>query len=1033
MVSCAALDPFFQAVTPLGEYMDTLVDSGRCGRDGDSTDYVQFLRTTMVGHSPIRNRLAFYEPVEKLADTVQTVIGLLLRRGMAGSGSTTAWRERNILAMGYEVRREGTMSCSSGGWGVVNNHVNSSVVELSKGRWLLLLDRVGTEAMVHLFLSTSVFLPLRNSCFTQIVGTPLVCLQLPQPVPIVPPAVGALAVSETIRTQKRKLVAENAGAVDNAIGDHVAVEEDEQRSQSLDRSSDQRRALKRQRLAYEAGAALSCDARLSENPGAVCVDTPLDLSSVVIDKGAMLYSHPLLVQHKVKWRFPKSFPLGGSVTPSELIKAIFAKTPLFATSPPSHLLCLAARMLKLHKRFNYRHHLFKRCLAPWQTNPIGSNHSKSSSLADSDAGNMMVIDELPSKAETRADVQLTTVSGGSRAIQHVKLDGTHSAWLGGKHGGAARDIYAALLFWILNDYAMHLIRTFFYVTECSRDRTRLYFFRSDVWTNVTRKAWRSLEAEMYTKKALAEVTAGPGGARMTFGYSHVRLLPKEHGFRAISNLKRSFVLRSRASQRDGGGGGSSNSKRPLHGFTEVPVASTNKVLADSLAALSYVRKIQPHLVGSAISSADDIYTKLKGFKNSTHVKPLLGQSRFFMVKLDIKKAYDTIVQPKLLELLETQLPCDEYVVYKYWLLTLSFGKFRPSYLRQGGLSSKPVSFGDMTRSMSKNSRNVVFGDQSATSYLHMKTICGLIQEHITNNMVSMRSGIWQQKTGIPQGSVLSAMLCNFFYGQLEREHLASLIDPARTLVIRMIDDFLIISTDQSLAMALLERMYQGVPEYGCELNKAKTLTNFEATVGGQRIDLATGATFPWCGMLFDERTLDVSVDYSRLAQAGVLGVALGGRAVQVADFVLGHKLSIALRLRMHKLYMDCSFNSRLTVLRNLYQNFLLCGMKMHSICQQLPPAGRHDGVLAKVVWDMVSLGTTLLRTRCGNSSIPLADVTWLGLHAFHVTLRRKQARYSQLLARLHSAMSLPKYSQMTRRLGTVINSAANETVLSIAY
>ncbi|KAJ2004544.1 hypothetical protein GGI04_002577, partial [Coemansia thaxteri] len=132
MVSCAALDPFFQAVTPLGEYMDTLVDSGRCGRDGDSTDYVQFLRTTMVGHSPIRNRLAFYEPVEKLADTVQTVIGLLLRRGMAGSGSTTAWRERNILAMGYEVRREGTMSCSSGGWGVVNNHVNSSVVELSK-------------------------------------------------------------------------------------------------------------------------------------------------------------------------------------------------------------------------------------------------------------------------------------------------------------------------------------------------------------------------------------------------------------------------------------------------------------------------------------------------------------------------------------------------------------------------------------------------------------------------------------------------------------------------------------------------------------------------------------------------------------------------------------------------------------------------------------------------------------------------------------------------------------------------------------
>ena len=36
---------------------------------------------------------------------------------------------------------------------------------------------------------------------------------------------------------------------------------------------------------------------------------------------------------------------------------------------------------------------------------------------------------------------------------------------------------------------------------------------------------------------------------------------------------------------------------------------------------------------------------------------------------------------------------------------------------------------------------------------------------------------YQQVVGIPQGSVLSSLLCSFFYGDLEKNHLKFIDDP----------------------------------------------------------------------------------------------------------------------------------------------------------------------------------------------------------------------------------------------------------------
>lgn len=144
---------------------------------------------------------------------------------------------------------------------------------------------------------------------------------------------------------------------------------------------------------------------------------------------------------------------------------------------------------------------------------------------------------------------------------------------------------------------------------------------------------------------------------------------------------------------------------------------------------------------------------------------------------------------------------------------------------------------------------------------------------------------YQQVVGIPQGSVLSTLLCkyasfrltlppvcaythisaSFFYGQMERSELSFLSDPSCCLL-RLVDDFLLITTNRTLAERFLTKMLTGHPEYGCFVSGEKTLVNFDTSLGGsQPIKKAEeGGGFTWCGYLIDDSTLEVRYDYTRM-------------------------------------------------------------------------------------------------------------------------------------------------------------------------
>jgi telomerase reverse transcriptase len=72
----------------------------------------------------------------------------------------------------------------------------------------------------------------------------------------------------------------------------------------------------------------------------------------------------------------------------------------------------------------------------------------------------------------------------------------------------------------------------------------------------------------------------------------------------------------------------------------------------------------------------------------------------------------------------------------------------------------------------------------------------------------MGKQFYKQKVGIPQGSVVSTVLCNIFYAHLEKKKLPFLED-VDGLLLRLIDDFLFVTMNKQHAIQFLQHMHDG--------------------------------------------------------------------------------------------------------------------------------------------------------------------------------------------------------------------------------
>ena len=432
------------------------------------------------------------------------------------------------------------------------------------------------------------------------------------------------------------------------------------------------------------------------------------------------------------------------------------------------------------------------------------------------------------------------------------------------------------MYYVFDSLLIPLIKTNFYVTESSTHRYEVFYFRHDVWRHIAEPAFSQLKKSMFQEIGPVEASASLDARRL--GFSHIRLLPKGDKVRPIMNLRR------RQMRRNGSRilGPSINSiLGPVHTvlrYEKVIDFPTRNEHASLQIQTDYSQDNHAERLGSTLFSVSDMYERLKTFKESLDMG---GKPRnLYFAKLDVKSAFDTIPQEAVVKLMQSIPSEAEYAVTKHaevypgerTLLqpnktaTRTIRRWHSTALKKSDDNSFMAR---LTHSLANEKKHTVFVDGVALKHHNADALLALLADHVQRNLVKVGKKYYRQKQGIPQGSVISSFLCNYFYADLEKQHLGFLIGPD-TLLMRLIDDFLLISLEKAKATQFVQTMHRGVPEYGVSISPEKTLVNFDMQVDGVSVSkIQPGKGFPYCGTVINDRTLDITKDRDRVISKGL--------------------------------------------------------------------------------------------------------------------------------------------------------------------
>ncbi|KAJ2892715.1 hypothetical protein MKZ38_009438 [Zalerion maritima] len=639
------------------------------------------------------------------------------------------------------------------------------------------------------------------------------------------------------------------------------------------------------------------------------------------------------------------------------------------------------------------------------------------------------------------------------------------------------EILNEFLYYLFDSLLIPLIRSNFYVTESNAHRHKIFFFRHDVWKYVAEPAMRGLKDRMFEEVRLGEAMRILEGRKMKF--SQVRLLPKVPAA-AVGVLG--------GSGESAGGSGSGGiqmrpitnlrRKQPINKRGNLLGPSINTILTPVQVVLRHERlnlrleQMQhPSLLGSSMFSVGDMYSRVKSFRSQ-----LQPGTRLFFAKVDVQAAFDMIPQDAVIKLMAGKvMSSGQYDVAKYVEVKPSVAamdrasgtsvskpkgppprvprRWQARAMAPGdgsslldalshSRSSEDTGEGRGSRGIARNKSGTIFVDTAPRKAYSRHELCALMASHIKQNMVKVGKKFYRQKEGIPQGSVLSSVLCNYFYADLEGMYLGFVHENGGTdktgkggkmsLLLRLIDDFLLITTDKETAGRFVRTMHAGVPEYGVRVSPGKTLVNFHLEVGGMTVKRIrkeeTG--FPYCGTLVDMKTLELVKDRGHVKDPGILpfnhlqfspagqGINSGGAMADISNALtveygrvpgqsFRRKVLNSFRIQAHAMFFDSSFNSSITLLSNLYSSFAECATKMWGYIKSMPKTKKPTAAfIIQTIEKLVEAAFAILTSAARREkkqdegyvcNVGKTQVDWLAAKAFLGELGRRQSGFGEVI------------------------------------
>ncbi|XP_053843822.1 telomerase reverse transcriptase isoform X3 [Vidua macroura] len=500
------------------------------------------------------------------------------------------------------------------------------------------------------------------------------------------------------------------------------------------------------------------------------------------------------------------------------------------------------------------------------------------------------------------------------------------------------ELLAKFLYWLMGTYVVELLRSFFYITETMFQKNMLFYYRKFIWGKLQNIGIRNHFVKVQLRPLSSEEIETIRQKKFVPVASKLRFIPKPNGLRPI--VKVSGVVEPQALSKE------SREKKMNHYNTQ---------LKNLFSVLNYERTINTSFIGSSVFGKDDIYKTWKQFV----IKILESGGEiphFYCVKADVSRAYDTIPHNKLVEVISRVLKPEKRTVYcirRYAVIMITpSGRAKRLYRRH--VSTFKDFMPDMKQFVSQlqenaSLQNAIVVEQSLTFYETSSSLFNFFLQMIHNSILEIRNRYYLQCCGIPQGSILSTLLCSLFYGDMENKWLSGIEQDG--VLIRLIDDFLLFTP---------------------HLMKARTFLSYTCT------------------------SIRSSLSFNSSVTAGKN---------------MKYKLSAVLKLKCHSLFLDLQINSLRTVFINIYKIFLLQAYRFHACVLQFPfsqQVRKNPHFFLRIISQTASCCYAILKTinagiegNKGLSGIfPIQVAEWLCYHAFTVKLLNHKAVYKCLLTSL---------------------------------
>ncbi|XP_019731824.1 telomerase reverse transcriptase [Hippocampus comes] len=546
-------------------------------------------------------------------------------------------------------------------------------------------------------------------------------------------------------------------------------------------------------------------------------------------------------------------------------------------------------------------------------------------------------------------------------------------------------VLGQLLAWLLDGYVVGLVRACFYATESVGQKNALRFYRQELWARLQELAFRDHLSVGHLKELTqAQADCLPKSTII----KHLRFIPKAVTMRPIMRVF-GVDAQTRAFQRK---------------------------ICDLRDVLRACVRVSPSLLGSTVWGMTDIHKVLTTLVQAQQDNP----EPLYFAKVDVSGAYESLPHDELLHVVSEALSLaneKSFNIRSYTSLWVdSFEGLRKSFVRRADFVTDEMGCSNMKGFLTALQRNdrahhSIMVEQDLATNIHSQEILQFFTHMLTHSFVRFGKRTYRQLCGIPQGCSASTLLCCLCYGHMENA-LFQGMELAKGRLMRMVDDFLLITPSLSEAQNFLKVLFAGVSQYGLVVNPHKVVVNFElqedlSSYAGIQT-LASHCLFPWCGLLLDTSSLNVYNDYSSYSGLSLFqSLTLG--TFQSAGEQMRRKLMRILKLKCHAVLLDLKTNTVTTVYSNIYKLVLLHAFRFHVCAQSLPfgqTVAKNPANFLRMVWDMAHYANKLFRQsnrgyEVLDGIVPREAMELLFCLSFLLVLSQHRSLYKGMIPHLH--------------------------------